>query len=291
MGNLDEASAEARDLMKSARSEVEQTGTVLREKIESLDEILQPTASVMKKVDSDQGTLGRLVNDSTIADNIEDITEDAKGFLGSLFGMQTYVGLRSEYLIGGGDLRHFITLELHTRPDKFYYVELEKGPRGRFPDISLTPNPAGDGLVQNIIIEDKLRFTFQFAKRLGWLTLRWGLKESTGGVGADAQWFDNRLKISADVFEASWAGLPRLKMTAAYQMFGFLYILAGVDDALVSPTEIPVEQALPGFEVPSQLSTFHYGRDVFFGAQLRFNDLDLTSLLFIGGAAIAAATD
>ncbi len=26
---------------------------------------------------------------------------------------------------------------------------------------------------------------FQFAKRFGWLTLRYGLKESTGGIGAD----------------------------------------------------------------------------------------------------------
>ena len=68
------------------------------ERIEKLDRVIDPAAEVAQKVnDPDKGTLGRLVGDTTIADNIEDITEDAKGFLGTLFGMQTYVGLRSEY--------------------------------------------------------------------------------------------------------------------------------------------------------------------------------------------------
>src|SRR5690606_18925744 len=87
LDNLDKASADARDLVATAKSEVEQTGDVLREKIDSFDQVIDPTASVMRKIDEDEGTLGRLVNDSTIADNVEEITEDAKGFLGTLFGM------------------------------------------------------------------------------------------------------------------------------------------------------------------------------------------------------------
>src|SRR5690606_18909891 len=133
--------------------------------------------------------------------------------------------------------------------------------------------------------------TFQFAKKFDWLTLRYGLKESTGGIGVDGEWFDDRLKLSIDAFEATWAGLPRLKVTAAYRMFGFLYLLGGVDDALISPTEIPVTDVGLPEGVPTHLSSFRYGRDVFFGAQLKFNDRDLSSLLFIGGAAIAGLAD
>lgn len=292
LDNIDKASGDARELIKTAQSEVEKTGTTLRERIERLDTVINPASEVMQKVnDPDKGTLGRLVGDTTIADNIEDITEDAKGFLGTLFGMQTYVGLRSEYNFGAGDFRHYIAVELHTRPDKFYYIELEKGPRGRYPDIALTPSPAGDSLDQSFVIEDKIRFTFQFAKKWNWLTFRFGLKESTGGVGVDAEWFDNKLKISADVFEAAWAGVPRLKVTAAYEFFGFLYVLGGVDDALISPTEIPVNPALSVEEVPVQLREFHYGRDYFLGAMLRFNDLDLAALLTVGGAAVAGAVN
>jgi hypothetical protein len=44
-------------------------------------------------------------------------------------------------------------------------------------------------------------------------------------------------------------------------------------------------------EVPVQLREFHYGRDYFFGAMLRFNDLDLAALLTVGGAAVTSAAD
>ena len=35
-------------------------------------------------------------------------------------------------------------VELHTRPDKFYLIELEKGPRGDYPDVTLTFDPTVD---------------------------------------------------------------------------------------------------------------------------------------------------
>ena len=69
------------------------------------------------------------------------------------------------------------------------------------------------------VIEDKIRFTFQFAKRFGWLTLRYGIKESTGGVGADVDvhWFNRNLRLSVDVFDATFDKFPRVKLTAAYR--------------------------------------------------------------------------
>jgi phospholipid/cholesterol/gamma-HCH transport system substrate-binding protein len=289
LDNLDKASDEARGLLEVAKSEVELTGDKLRERIDSFDQVMEPTASVMQKIDDDEGTLGRLVNDSTIADNIEDITDDAKGFLGTLFGMQTYVGLRSEFSARSGLGRHYVSVELQTRPDKFYYIELSKGPRGNAPETTLTFDPAAGAWQRNIIIEDKMRFTFQFAKRYDWLTARFGLKESTGGVGLDATWFDNRLKLSVDLFEASFDDFPRLKMAAAYEFFGGLYVLGGVDDAL-NPSDEIVPIAL-GADTPNQFETIPVGRDYFFGAMLRFNDLDLTALLAVGGAALAGAVD
>ncbi len=290
LDNLDKASEEARGLLEVAKLEVEQTGDTLRQRIDSMDEIIDPTASVMKKIDEEEGTLGRLVNDSTIADNVEDITDDAKGFLGTLFGMQTYVGLRSEFSALSGLGRHYISIDLQTRPDKFYYIELSKGPRGNDPVTSLEYDSAAGVWRRNVTIEDSVRFTFQFAKRYDWLTLRFGLKESTGGVGMDATWFDNRLKLSLDVFEASFDDFPRLKVAAAYEFFGGLYILAGVDDALNARDSI-VPEPFADETTPNLFETIPIGRDVFFGAMLRFNDLDLTALLTVGGAALAGATE
>jgi phospholipid/cholesterol/gamma-HCH transport system substrate-binding protein len=289
--NLDEASAEAKDLVTTARSELEQTGDAIRGKLDKLDGVIGSTESIAKKIDEDKGTLGRLVNDPAIADNVEQITEDAKGFLGTLFGLKAYVGLRSEYNVFSRLLRHYIAVELHTRPDKFYLIELEKGPRGGYPDVSLTFDPTIDpnNWIRRTVIEDKIRFTFQFAKRFSWLTLRYGLKESSGGVGADADahWFDRDLRLSVDVFDASFDKYPRIKITAAFEMFRHLYILGGVDELINRPDEFSIVKGTS--DVPIQFDTFTFGRDYFLGAMLRFNDEDLAALLTVGGAALSGA--
>ncbi len=291
IANLDAAAAEARALVTSARSEVEQTGAKVREKLDLVDEVIANTESITAKIDDERGTLGRLVNDPTIADNVEEITDDARGFLGTLFNLQTYVGLRSEYNVFAGAARHYISVELHTRPDKFYLIELEKGPRGDYPDVTLTMDPTidPDNWIRRSVIEDKIRFTFQFAKRFGWLTLRYGLKESTGGVGADAslRWWDRELKMSVDAFDATFDQLPRVKLAAAVEVFRYLYIIGGVDEVLNPPDTLTIVTGTD--DVPIQFDEFRFGRDAFLGAMLRFNDHDLAALLAVGGSAVAGA--
>jgi phospholipid/cholesterol/gamma-HCH transport system substrate-binding protein len=291
LANLDEASAEAKDLVATAKSELTQTGDTLREKLDKLDGVIGNTESITKKIDEDKGTLGRLVNDPAIADNVEQITEDAKGFLSTLFGLKAYVGLRSEYNVFSGMLRNYVTVELHTRPDKYYLIELEKGPRGDYPDVTLTFDPTVDPnyWVRKSEIHDSIRFTFQFAKRFDWLTLRYGIKESTGGIGADADFplFNRDLKFQADIFDATWDKYPRVKLAIAYEMFRHLYILGGVDEVLNNPSYLPIVKGTS--DVPIQFDELRYGRDYFLGAMLRFNDEDLSALLTVGGSALAGA--
>jgi phospholipid/cholesterol/gamma-HCH transport system substrate-binding protein len=207
--------------------------------------------------------------------------------------MQTYVGLRSEYNVMSGLARHYVTLELATRPDKFYYMELEQGPRGDYPTVTLEYDPVGNpgAYVRRVKIEDKLRFTFQFGKRIGWATFRFGIKESTGGIGFDINttWLGRHLRINTDVFDATFDQLPRLKVTAAYEVFRNLYVLGGIDEALNSPEEFPIITGV--FDEPVQFDTFRYGRDFFAGAMLQFNDRDLAALMTVGGSALAGVVN
>ena len=291
LDNLDQASAEAKELVATAKDEVAQTGDKLRAKLDLVDQVVANTESITRKIDDDQGTLGRLVNDPTIADNVESITTDAKGFLGTLFGLQSYVGLRSEYNMVSGLARHYVSIELHTRPDKFYLIELERGPRGDYPDTTLELDPTTPAGMNGVwtrrsVISDKMRFTFQFAKRFGWLTLRYGIKDSTGGIGADVEgrWWDRGLRLSADVFDATFDRYPRVKLTAAVELFRGIYILGGVDELINSPDTLRIETG--SSDVPVQFDEFHFGRDYFVGGLIRFNDRDLVALLAIGGSAL-----
>jgi len=292
LDNLDDVAQQAKDLVATARAEVEATGAKVRDKLDLVDEVIANSESITRKIDEEKGTLGRLVNDSTIADNVEDLTEDANGFLGTLFGIQTYVGLRSELNVRSRSFRHYLSFELHTRPDKFYLVELERGPRGGYPDVSLTLDPTidDDTWIRRAVIEDRTRFTFQFAKRMfGWATMRYGIKESTGGIGADAdlKWLDRRFHLSMDIFDASFDRFPRMKLAAAIEVFHHIYVLGGVDELLNAPDELDVMAG--GGDVPVEFETYKFGRDAFLGAMIRFNDHDLAALLAVGGSALGGA--
>jgi phospholipid/cholesterol/gamma-HCH transport system substrate-binding protein len=297
LDNLDEASAEAKDLMATAKSEVELTGDKLREKLDKVDQVIANTESITKKIDEPTGTLGKLVNDPAIADNVEELTGEASEFLSPIFRLQTYVGLRSEYNVFSGLARHYISVEMHTRPDKFYLIELEKGPRGDYPDVTLEFDPTEDpdNWTRRAVIEDKIRFTFQFAKRFGWLTLRYGLKESTGGVGidTDVNWWNRDLHLSADVFDATFDQLPRVKLAASFEVFRHVYVLGGVDELLNNPDYLTINLGTfdPDTDVPIQFEEFRFGRDYFAGAMIKFNDKDLAALLAIGGGALGAIGD
>lgn len=290
LAELEAASAEARTLVSTAREEVSSTGEKVREKLDLVDDILVASSSVAKKIDEDEGTLGRLVNDSTLADNLEDITDDARGFVRVLTGIQTYLGLRSEYNIISGLMRHYVTVELATRPDKYYYIEFEQGPRGNYPVVTLEFDPTinDSQYIRRVRIEDKFRFTFQIAKRLGKFTFRYGIKESTGGVGVDfnTPLFGRGLRMQMDVYDASFDQWPRVKIAAAYEVFRSVYVLAGVDEVLNQTERLNIDTGNV-IDEPTQFDQFVYGRDYFFGAMLRINDEDLAALLAIGGSALS----
>src|SRR5262249_40361169 len=130
-------------------------------------------------------------------------------------------------------------------------------------------------------IHDNLRFTAQFGKQLGLVSVRGGIKDSTFGFGADALLLEGPLQLSADVYGAFQA-TPRLKLPGALQVFRFAHVLAGIDDALNDPGYLPVVTGSPG--APTRFDQVRYGRDYFVGTVLQFTDEDLTVLLRVYGA-------
>ena len=87
-------------------------------------------------------------------------------------------------------------------------------------------------------------------------TGRIGLIENTGGVGLDVHFFDDSLKISADLFAFDANVWPRLRLDAMYTFFTHLFIAAGIDEVLNSEVT-----------------------DAFVSIGLTFNDEDLKAIL------------
>jgi hypothetical protein len=183
-----------------------------------------------------------------------------------------------------GEPRVYVTAEIRARNDKFYLIELEKGPLGSVPQDQLSDVLNAPQYNRYQQISDSLRYTAQFGKTMfGHLQVRGGIKESTFGVGADLLLNRGKIRFSSDVF-GSFQRTPRVKLAASLAVFRSIYVLAGVDDVLNDPGQLQIVTG--NTAVPTQFNTLHYGRDYFLGATLHFDDADLATLIRVYGALI-----
>jgi len=264
------------------KARAEETLAKVNSMTDKLDHAAKELDEMITRTNAGHGTIGRLTRDETIAENVAQITEDAGGFIKSLTRLQTIVGLRSEYNILANTLKTYVAIQIQPRPDKYYLIELIDDPRGVRHEqiqVSQTTDPTKPQTVstQTITVTDQFRFSFQFAKRaLPYTTLRFGIKESTGGLGADfdLHFLGKPLQLGVDLFDFRSNIFPRLKVIAALEFFKGLYLVGGIDDMLNARAQVGSGG----------------GRDYFIGAQLRFNDEDLRGLLLFGGGFISGAT-
>lgn len=290
LASFDKAITNARGSIKDGKEGLVNALTDARKGFDRMDEPVADMQEVVAAInegrgDDFKGTLGRLINDPDLGNTLDDVTEDVREGVAGMQRFKSWIGGRFEANIRQRSVRVYASAEIWARRDKFYLVEFEKSALGGDPFANLTEVPGADGVTRRQVIEDELRFTFQFGKRIGNLQLRAGLKDSSAGIGMDGLLFKNRLRISTDLF-GSFSRTPRLKVAAAFAVFRSLYILAGVDDALNEPGELPIR--LGNTPVPEYFSELKYGRDYFLGVGLKITDVDLTTMLRFYGALIAA---
>jgi phospholipid/cholesterol/gamma-HCH transport system substrate-binding protein len=282
--NVRDITESIKTLVGSSEGEVKSTGTAVRGSlaklqgtVDNLDKTLRNVETITSRLEKGQGTAGRLLTDDTIANNVEEITEDAGSFVRGITKLQTIVGLRAEYNFISHTTKEYLSVQLVPRPDKFYLIELVEDPRGFREETSAVTNSSKNGVesVTTVTTSQKLRFSLMLGKRLGPIAGRFGIKESTGGFGVDLFLLDDRLTLSVDVFDTLSNQYPRVKPTLLAAIWKRnLFLVLGADDI------INTTRATAGAGG---------GIDWFLGGQLVFNDEDLKSLLLFGGSAASGA--
>ncbi len=259
----------------------------VREGMDGLDKPVDDFAELLAAVNEgrgndSKGTLGRLINDPQLADSIEEGTDSLREGTSSFSRFKSWLGLRTEFNVFARQPRFYVTAEVRARTDKFYLVELERGGLGDVPEDELSDAVGTNSWTRRQEIHDGIRFTVQFGKTFGnWFQVRGGIKESTFGFGADMLMRQGRLKLSADVF-GSYQYVPRVKLAGALAVFRSIYVIAGVDDVLNAPGYLSINKG--NTDVPIQFDKVRFGRDYFLGAELHFDDADLSMLLRVYGA-------
>lgn len=279
LDNVESATANVRDIMAnnrddldSAVGQVDETVASIRQASDQLNTVLEDVGEVTSRTARGEGTIGRLTSDETLIDEVEGAAEGVNNLVGGLARLQTIVELRSEYNFLANSFKPYVSLRLQPREDRYYLIQLIDDPRGAI-DVTQTtvrtsPPREGDPPFYQetrVTRSDALRFTIQFAKRVHFATFRFGIMESTGGLGIDFHLFEDDLEINLDAFAVGEQTFPRVRARLAYEVVERLWVLGGIDDAL------------------------NDSRDFFLGMQLRFNDEDLKSILPFAGSALAGA--
>jgi len=234
----------------------------------SLESALSHIDSIAERIDRGEGTVGRLTKDDDLVTEVQGVAEGVNEYVASLRRLQTVVGLRSDYNFSANTVKSYVELRLQPREDKYYLVEFINDPRGKTTitqtDTDTTnPNDPPHYRTVTTSTTDAFRFTVQFARRLGPFTGRFGIKESTGGIGLDTHLFSNRLEIVQDLFGFGEELRPRYRLYAGFELLHRLWLLGGADHIVLADR-----------------------RDYFLGLQLRFTDDDLKTILpFVGSSA------
>jgi phospholipid/cholesterol/gamma-HCH transport system substrate-binding protein len=223
---------------------------------------MKDVKTVTERTARGEGTIGRLTQDEKLINEVEGVVEDVSSFTEPIGRLQTIVRLRSEYNFLANTFKNYVGLRIQPREDRYYAFELIADPRGKTTftqrQVRVSPPPDGEPeFYQETVSEtkDAFRFSLMFAKRIHFATFRFGILESTGGLGVDFHLLNDHLEMNTDVFAIGEQQYARLRIALAYEVVKRLWVVGGIDD------------------------TLNESRDFFLGAQLRFNDEDLKSIL------------
>ena len=240
--------------VSSALAKLDRNMTVLEGTLENVH-------SVTTKIDRGQGTVGRLINDERLVDDIEAVVGDVRSLTSTISRLQVKMEFRGEYYFLQNSLKNYVSIRFQPQPDKYYLFELVSDPQGKrtySQRVTTSNDPDKPPVVVEDVVktESALKITLQLAKRWHFLTFRYGLMESGAGLGLDVNLLEDALRFKLDVFDFGADNFPRVRLLATYEFVRHLYVAVGIDDVLNNAS-----------------------RDYFVGLGVSFTDDDLKGLL------------
>lgn len=208
--------------------------------IDNLDQASMDIAQVTNKIASGEGSLGRLINDDTTVTKIESALDSLSGLANRVEQIQTEIDFYGYSILGQDVSKGRFDLTISPRPNRFYLLGVTSdGYAVESEDERQDTEYYGQDF------GNKVKFTAQFGhvyESALWgndLYIRFGIRDSSFGVGADTYLADDSVKLSADLYDfggqnsGDYDGKAHLDLTGRYFMSDLpIYGIAGIDNAL-----------------------------------------------------------
>jgi len=229
--NTKELTAELKGILKENRENLKLTLTrvadassKIGDMMDSIGGIGTAIGNVAKKVERGEGTVGKLLSDEEVYNNLNETLAGARKFLNKTEHIRVLLGFRGEAQTDQSNTKSFAFLRLQPREDKYYQVEVTE---------DLREKKKNDGSTNTL---DSLLYTVLIAKKYSDLTIRGGLIESSVGVGAEYSMLGGRVELLADIFNFSGydkdAENAQLKTQLKWNAMKNVYLYVGGDELL-----------------------------------------------------------
>lgn len=212
--------------------------------------------AIVADVKRGKGTLGKLVVEDEIADQVKDTLSSVKKLVGKADAIRTELEVFTGVNTDSGAASE-VGLRIFPSPERFYLLGVATSEFGPEKEKETTTVTNGTTVFEHKKERDKdtFRFNLQIGRKIHDFAIRGGLIESTGGVGMDYFIPDFGTKFSLEVFDYRKKIGPNMRLSAEAQIWNILYGRATMEDGLRKERSGTVS------------------------AGLRFNDEDLKGLL------------
>jgi phospholipid/cholesterol/gamma-HCH transport system substrate-binding protein len=240
------------DVVGENRQDLQASMSNIRDLSEKIQTSADNLNQITGKIASGEGSIGKLVNDDTTVENLNQALDSIEGGIDTLNEtMGRYrrynleVGLRAEALTATDKSRSAFGFDLWTTDKRFFRLEGVDTPYGRVKTSAqyvTTTYPDGTQdsyLEEKISVSDKIGISAQIGYRILPNTIvRAGVIESSGGVGVDYSIkLGNRpmtFIFEAYDFNREFDEDMHLKFESRYFISPHIFVTAGWDDPLVT---------------------------------------------------------
>lgn len=239
VGNLREFSATLRTegptLIANLNDATRELKELVSENKPSVKETVDSLSRITKQIDQGEGTLGKLVKDERLYDNISKAAEGVDKTFGAIDRFKTFITFQGEYLNKAKDGKGYFYLTLQPRPERYYILGIVGDPLGK---VKTTETETTVDGITTVKTEEKTRqqieFTALYAMRYKNAALRLGIMENTFGAGADYFFNNDRGRITLDAWDFSndeeHSKSPHVKAGIDYFLFKNIFVAAGIDN-------------------------------------------------------------
>lgn len=234
-------STELKEILAQNKGQVSEGLTATTELLRQLEESASSLQEILNKINTGDGSVGKLVNDPETVENVNDLMDrtanvlvDVEKFLSSPSAIGFNYAFRTEYYQKSEDFKYYYRLVTSFNELDNLFVEVVNDRIYDKPPL-FDPNTGEiTGNDQTIeLFGDDFSFTAMYGRKISGGMLRLGIIENETGIAVDVgNFLHDRVSLTIEGYDFGRSEGPHLKALTNFQIWEGFHLTIGYDDPL-----------------------------------------------------------